>query len=293
MAVVRIRQEHTIRREVSLAGFGYWSGRDVTMTFQPLPAGNGVVFERSDLPNKPRIPAHIEYRSEGQRRTNLAWGPASVDMVEHVLAALAGLQIDNCLVTCDQPEMPGFDGSSAPFISVLAKAGRIPQATPRRQLVVTHSFRLEEGDAWIEVAPSQQARREMMYVLNYRESPAIGQQIYLADLDRVNFIDEIAPARTFLTTAEAQMFRDQGRGERVIFSDLLVFDDSGPIDNILRFENECARHKLLDMIGDFSLMGCDLIGKVTAYRSGHRLNGAMVSELLQRFSMNASHLRAA
>ena len=275
------RQQATLTREVSVNGFGFWSGRDIQVTFRPAAAGSGITFVRTDLPGRPRIPAVIQNRINGPRRTTLVANGAAVEMVEHVLAALAGLQIDNCEIWVDRAEMPGCDGSSKAFVEALDEVGSVAQDRERQVVRVQQSIRVGDEFTWIQAEPVDQDWLELEYQLIY-PCPAIGAQTYRAQLTPETFRRDIAPARTFVLEHEAQQLQQQGLGQRVSYRDVLVFDDQGPIDNSLRYADECARHKMLDMVGDFSLSGADLIGRFTASRSGHRLNSQMVFALLQQ-----------
>ena len=198
------------------------------------------------------------------------------------MAALAGLQIDNCEIHVDRAEMPGMDGSSICFVEALLSAGRQAQEAPRETMVVSEPTRVEEGDSWIQANPSSSHAPRFSYQLDYPHQPCVGAQSYSALLDEDTFIREIAPARTFLLKSEAELLQQQGLGTRVTHQDVLVFDDQGPIDNTLRFSDECARHKLLDMIGDLALSSKDMYGEFSACKSGHRMNSQMVFALLQQ-----------
>ncbi len=280
------RYQQTISRRITVSGFGFWSGLDVTVEFRPAPVGPGVVFIRRDLPGLPVIPANIGHRADGPRRTTLSRNGTAVDMVEHILAALAGLQIDNCQVWVDRAEMPGFDGSSRPFVEALTQVGVVSQTQRRSRLVVDQVYRVGNDECWIQAEPNTLGTCELVYELSYPDEPAIGQQVYQATLGARGFMEEVAPARTFVTRAEADSLRRQGLGRRVNYHDILVFGVDGPIGNSLRFSNECARHKLLDMMGDFALAGCDLVGKFTAHRSGHKLNAELIRQLTNKFSVS-------
>ncbi len=264
-----------------MSGYGFWSGRDIDLNFQPAEANTGIVFVRSDLPGQPRIPAVIQNRINGPRRTTLVAEGCPVEMVEHVLAALAGLKIDNCEIHATRAEMPGDDGSSKAFTDALSQAGLVELEAERQTIRVTSSIRVGDENTWIQADPVEQDQFELAYQLDYA-CPSIGTQTYQTQVTPEIFAKEIAPARTFVLLEEAQELQKKGLGQRVSFKDILVFGPDGPIDNQVRFENECARHKLLDMIGDFSLSGTDLIGKFTASKSGHRLNSQLVFALLQQ-----------
>jgi UDP-3-O-acyl N-acetylglucosamine deacetylase len=274
------RNQRTIAQTAVVEGIGYWSGRDVRVEFRPAEADTGVVFVRGDLAEPAYIPARVEHRIESPRRTTLSCGGASVEMVEHILAALAGLQIDNCQVWVDQPEMPGVDGSSGPFVAALLEAGTVVQTSPRSRLVIRETTRLGDEESWIEANPTTKAGLSVRFRIDYGRDNAIGRQTYQLDITPETFLAELAPCRTFLLKHEADSLVALGLGQRATHKDLLVFGEEGPIDNELRFEDECVRHKMLDLVGDLALAGCDVIGTITAHCSGHRLNALLTAALL-------------
>ena len=258
----------------------------MSIEFRPAAKDTGIVFVRTDLPGSPRIPAVIQNRVPGPRRTTLVSSGCTVEMVEHVMAALAGMQIDNCEVHVNRAEMPGMDGSSVAFAEALMSAGRVEQDAVKSSLTVTSEIRVGDSESWIQASPASSAGTIFRYELDYPTAPAIVAQTFETTLGMKTFVEEIAPARTFLLASEADQLKQQGLGDRVTYQDVLVFDDNGPIDNPLRFVDECARHKTLDMIGDFALSGKDLIGEFTASKSGHRLNSQMVFALIQQIVSN-------
>ena len=281
------RMQQTIANRAVVAGFGYWSGRDVRLEFRPAPIGAGVTFVRSDLGSTARVPARVDLRVEVPRRTNLRLGRVDVDMVEHVLAALSGLGIDNCEVWTNQAEMPGCDGSSAPFVDALVRAGIVSQGAEATRYTVTETIRVTEGDSWIEARPSAKNQLSIEYQLDYPGASVIGRQVARIVVTPERFRSELAPCRTFLLNTEADQLRRHGLGLRVTNRDLLVFDERGPIDNRLRFPNECARHKALDVLGDLALVGGRLVGEFTAHRSGHRLHTELTRQLVERYATTA------
>jgi UDP-3-O-acyl N-acetylglucosamine deacetylase len=274
------RNQHTIAAPATVEGFGYWEGRDVRLEFRPAEPHTGIVFVRRDLAGRPRIAAHVANRAEIPRRTTLRVGDACVEMIEHVMAALAGLEIDNCEVWTDQAEMPGCDGSSEPFVRALDAVGIVSQDAARARRVLSAPTRLGDAECWVEARPSRDGAAVLRYQLDYGGQGAIGRQTFELALTPESFRREVAPCRTFMLKAEADWMLSQGLGRRVTGRDLLVFGDQGPIDNTLRFPDECVRHKLLDLIGDLALAGCDWTGRFNAYRSGHRLNADLVRTLL-------------
>ncbi len=274
------RQQRTLARSASVDGFGYWSGRDVRVEFRPAPADTGIVFFRSDVPQPVATPATVQFRIEAPRRTTLSVRGVAVEMVEHILAALAGLRIDNCEVWMSAAEAPGCDGSSSAFVAALQRAGVVEQLAPRKQLVVTETIRVGDDDCWVEASPSPTGELVLRYRLDFGANSPIGRETFQLAVTPESFVRELATARTFLLRHEAEWLLSQGLGARTTYRDLLVFDDEGPIENELRFENECERHKTLDLLGDLALSGCDIVGRIAAHRSGHRQNADLVRALL-------------
>ncbi|MHB0958981.1 MAG: UDP-3-O-acyl-N-acetylglucosamine deacetylase [Pirellulaceae bacterium] len=277
-----LRQQHTIAEPVRVEGFGYWSGLDVRVEFRPAAPHTGIRFVRSDLGEPVSIPALVGHRVEMPRRTTLAANGATIEMVEHVMAALAGLQIDNCEIWVDRPELPGCDGSSGPFVQALLSTERIAQPALRESLVITSTTRVGDDQCWVQASPEPSGTLRLAYVLDYGVRSPIGRQAFELSLSPHSFCAELAAARTFILQPEAEWLRNQGLGGRVTCTDLLVFDERGPVENVLRFPDECVRHKTLDLVGDLALAGCDLQGRITAFRSGHRLNAHLVQELLMQ-----------
>lgn len=274
------RSQRTIAREAQVRGVGFLQGSDVQVQFRPAAPDAGVVFVRADLPGRPAVPARIEHVVARPRRTTLQAGAATVEMVEHVLAALAGLQIDNCTVELDAAETPGCDGSSRAFVDALAAAGIVVQDRPRAVLVIQRPITVREGPATLTAHPGA-AGLILSYHLDYGRQTPIGSQSLFLDLSPESFRDELAPSRTFLLEAEAEALRRQGIGARTTEADLLIFGPDGLIGNQLRYPDECVRHKILDMVGDLALLGRDLVGHVVAHRSGHHLNAELVRGLLR------------
>jgi UDP-3-O-acyl N-acetylglucosamine deacetylase len=274
------RRQRTIARTVSVDGFGYWSGRDVRVEFRPAPPDAGIAFVRRDMQPAVRIPAAVERRYETPRRTALAVGAARVEMVEHILAALAGLDIDNCEVWVDEREMPGCDGSSAAFVEALDRAGAVPQDAARATLIVRELTRLGNDESWIEARPSAVPGLHVKFRIDYAAHPSIGRQTLAMQVTPETFRQALAPCRTFLLKEEAEWLRSQGLASRVTPRDVLVFDADGPIENATRFPDECVRHKILDLIGDLALAGCDIHGQIVAHCCGHRLHAELARVLL-------------
>ena len=281
--------QRTLARRAAVAGFGFWTGKDVLLEFLPAPENFGIRFSRTGLDQDP-VPALLDYRAEKPHQSSLKAGEQRFDMVEHVLAALSGMRIDNCLVRIDGEEMPGIDGSARVFAEALREAGAVEQSEPKRIRVLREPVRLEWDWGWIEALPSEQGEVSFRYELDYtnHESPSSALRKesfeirFPADPAAAVplFEREVAPARTFLTMAEAQKLLELGLCTRVTPKDVVVFDADGPVENTLRFSDECSRHKALDMMGDFSMGGALILARFRAHCTGHVQNAELLKEIL-------------
>lgn len=276
------RRQRTISRPTTVEGFGYFGGRDVRVEFRPAAVGTGVTFIRRDLEPRVRIAVRPDRRIEVPRRTTLEAEGARVEMVEHILAALAGVAVDNCEIWVDAAEMPGCDGSAQPFVEALDTAGIVEQGAPVRRLVVERSIRVGDEDHWIEARPARWDGLSISFELDYGSPGPIGRQCYELDVTPESFCRELAPCRTFILQDVAQAMVAQGIGRRVTPQDLLIFAADGAVGNELRYPNECVRHKLLDVVGDLALTGSEVVAHVVAYRSGHQLHAKLAQRLLEQ-----------
>lgn len=276
-----LRNQHTIASACEVTGRGYWSGQEVRVRFLPASADQGIRLVRVDLPGAPECAATSHHADGIQFRTNLAQGDACFEMVEHLLAALTGLEIDNCVVELDSTEVPGLDGSSLPFTEALQTAGLIIQPASRKQYHIDQVIQLELDGAVLTASPSPDQRSRYSYSLDYGRHSEIRSQFFRCELTPRTFTRQVAPARTFVTLAQADALRQQGVAAHVSNQELLVIGPAGPVENEYRFRNECARHKTLDLIGDLSLTGVDLIGTFESVKGGHRLNAMMASCLTE------------
>jgi UDP-3-O-acyl N-acetylglucosamine deacetylase len=281
---ISYRYQRTLAHAAEVRGVGFLSGASVRLRLRPAPPSTGVVFLRTDLRPAAVIPARVEQVTGTQRKTTLGRAPAQVMLVEHLLAALAGLRIDNCFVEVNAPEPPGLDGSARGFVEALLDSGIVMQ--PARQAIwgVTAPVRVASGGATLTLHPGDEDELKISYLLNYGSHGPIGRQMYTACVVPQSFASDLADSRTFLLETEAIELRRQGLGLRTTLSDLIVFGERGPIQNQLRYANELARHKVLDIIGDLSLLGHDVRGHVVAYRSGHPLNVELARTLAERIA---------
>jgi len=285
------RYQKTIENVAELSGFGLFTNADVRLRFYPAAENHGIVFQRTDLPGSRRIPATIQYLAPEERRTKLVRDEASVEMTEHLMAALAGLQIDNCLIQIDAPELPGCDGSALPYVEALLDAKIVTQTVKRETFVIQHTQSLQQEQTTISLAPSASGLR-LSYDLNYGNNSSIEPQVADFSITPEIFATKIAPARTFVLEQEVKYLRSKGYGQKVTLEDLLVYGEQGPVGNSLRAPNECARHKLLDCLGDLLLCGCDVQGHIRCFRSGHRQNHQLAKEI-KRLKNRSSIERAA
>jgi UDP-3-O-[3-hydroxymyristoyl] N-acetylglucosamine deacetylase len=281
------RPQQTIRRAVTVAGNGYWTGRACQVEFLPAPANSGLVFVREAGGVAVRIPVAIESRVEASARTNLAVAGTPVQMVEHAVSALVGLEIDCCLIRVTAEELPGLDGSARGFVEALDAAGIERLGSPMEPLVVREACRVDGDDAWIEALPPTHPGLSVEYELDYGPGP-IGRQTLAFRLTPEAYRSELAAARTFILESEAERLQAAGLAADVTTGDLIVFNADGPIDNPLRWPDECVRHKVLDLIGDLALAGRPLHAHVRARRSGHRLNAMLAGRLRNLAGRRAS-----
>jgi len=278
------RQRTICRPSASVTGVGFISGADVTMRFCPAPADTGVVFVRTDLKGTPQIRADVDLVSGTNRRTTLGTGPKAVTLVEHVLSALAGMRVDNCRVELDGGEPPGLDGSACGFVEAILDAGIMPQEARKSVWTVEEPIQLRDGGATLALHPDHGEDLKVSYLLDFGAGSPIDRQMHTQVINPGEYATEIAPCRTFLLETEADALRQSGIGSRTTVKNLLVFGSRGPIDNSLRFANEPARHKILDIVGDLALCGLDVRGHIVAYRSGHPLNTLFARKLSDQFA---------
>lgn len=283
------RRQRTIQTTACISGVGLFTNAEVNVQFSPADENTGIWFCRQDNNANTQIPALIEHLVDTPRHTSIKAGDVSVEMVEHTLAALAGLQIDNCLVTVNGPELPGLDGSSAPTVNALLQAGIVEQKATIEPLVISQAIEVcDSRGGMISAQPAIGCNQlEITYLLDHPEQ-VIGRQSASYAITPNTFIDEIAPARTFVLHNEVEQLLAAGYGQKLTYRDLCVFGEAGLIDNTIRYANEPARHKLLDCVGDFVLAGRPIVGRVVASKSGHALNHRFIRELLKAESKTQS-----
>lgn len=276
-------RQRTVKDPVTVEGVGLQTGKPATVTLVSAPASSGVNFIRTDLPNKPLLNVNsLAFDGASgslERRTVIGQGPFQIQTIEHLMAALSGLSIDNVMIELDGEELPGLDGSAAGFVDAIKKAGITEQDKERSILEITDPVWCggKPGDGFIAVFPDDDFR--VSYTLSYPGS--IGTQFLSAgpDIHGDFFERQIAPARTFCMEEEAAQLLKMGLGKGANYDNTLVMGPSGPIKTALRFPDEPVRHKILDLIGDLYLLGVRIKGHVVAIKSGHRLNMELVKKI--------------
>ncbi|MEO0599919.1 MAG: UDP-3-O-acyl-N-acetylglucosamine deacetylase [Myxococcota bacterium] len=275
------RGRRTLARPVVLDGKGLFSARRAVMRLCPAPPGTGLRFVRTDHDPPRTIPAHPDFLVDEARHTVLGVAGVRVETVEHVLAACAGLGVDDLLLQLDGPEVPHLDGSARPFVHTLHAAGLITHARTVTALSVTTGHEVTHDGASLRLHPADPSDVGLTidYRLEYGPDSGIGTQRATVRLDPSTFADDIAPARTFTTLTDARALQRRGIAAHLTARDALVYDADGPVETSLRLDDECARHKILDLVGDLALLGRPLVGRIEARRSGHALNHALVRAL--------------
>jgi UDP-3-O-[3-hydroxymyristoyl] N-acetylglucosamine deacetylase len=268
--------QRTVRRQVACAGIGLHSGHKVNLTLKPAAADTGIRFRRSDLGVD--IPASVAHVGGTNHATCLSVNGAAVETVEHLLAAITCMGLDNAVVELDHREVPVMDGSSAPFVYLIQEAGLRTLAAPRRYLKVTRPITLSRGEKLISLYPSDDFK--VTYSISF-DHPLLRHQSHTMRVDENAFVDEIAPARTFGFLHEVEMLRQQGLALGGSLENAIVLSETGVLNPQLRYEDEFVRHKILDAIGDLSLVGYPIIGHLVAHRAGHALHTAFAKRILE------------
>lgn len=285
-----MKLQKTIHTEARISGKGLFQGRETEVIFRPAQANTGVVFVRTDTPEPVRMPAVAPNIAERSRRTALKKGSVSIETVEHCLAVLCALGIDNLLIEVNGSELPGLDSSSVEYLRTLKRAGVDEQEAERKEFVINKPITIADGDASIYALPDRKDGLSITYDLDYGGHTGIGRQVFSCQLSAESFEKYLAPARTFLLEAEAKQFQARGVGAHLGPRDVLVISSDGPIKNSYRFSDECVRHKIVDLIGDLALVGRAVKGRIVAYKSGHCLNQRLAKKL---FAMAAEQERLA
>lgn len=287
MSLTITKKQRTIKHSVSLSGAGLFTGENATLTLRPADVGQGIVFVRADLANSPRIPAKLDYVKKSSRCTLLSKDNVSIQTVEHILAAISAYELDNLIVEISGPEVPIFDGSSAVFVEMIEKSGICEQQDSKKAAKLSSPLFWTEGDVHLVALPSDEYR--ISYTLHYPHSSVLGSQFYSVLVNQEKFKKEIASSRTFCLyeeiapLVEKGLIKGGGLENAVIIKDNAVLNPEG-----VRYPDEMVRHKVLDMIGDLSLVAVPFVAHIIAIRSGHASNQAFARELVYHIKMENS-----
>ena len=269
--------QRTLRRQISCVGIGLHSGNKVNLTLKPASPDFGIRFRRTDLGGH-EIPATVNHLGAIQLATGLARNEVSVETVEHLLAALLTMGVDNVLVELNSPEVPIMDGSAAPFIYLIHEAG-VKRLQPwRKYLKIVRPIAISRGDKRIALYPSDHFK--VTYSISY-DHPLLRHQSRTVRITEESFVEEVAPARTFTFLKDVEMMRQNGLALGGSLENAIVLGETGILNNALRFEDEFVRHKILDAVGDLALVGYPVIGHLVAHRAGHALHTEFAAKILK------------
>ena len=274
-----MRFQQTIRKPVTCSGVGIHSGCRVSLTLMSAPPDTGIVFIRKDISGSPRVPVSIKNVRPALLSTTVGVDGVQVQTIEHLLAAAAGLGIDNLFVEVDASELLALDGSARPFVSLMLEAGIASQDRRQTYLKVVRPIEVVDGDKRIAIRPASES--SVTYTIDYAH-PLIGRQVYAYDCSSGAFVGDIAAARTFGFLREVEALWEAGLGLGGSLQNTLVLSEEGLInEGGLRFADEFVRHKILDLIGDMMLLGVPVIGEIEAVRSGHAQHAHLVARILE------------
>ncbi len=271
-------KQRTLKDEVGCTGIGLHTGEKVNLKIKPAPVNTGIRFFRTDLDGYPAVNAQFENVIDTFLATTIGSNGCRISTVEHLLAALFGLGIDNALVELDGPEVPIMDGSAAPFIFLLKSAGIKEQKAPKRFIIIKKRFCIRDGNRSVAIYPSKELK--ITYTIDFNH-PRLRNQIYKLNFSGSEFVREISRARTFGFLKDVQILKENGLAKGGSLDNAIVIDDFRIInEGGLRFDDEFVRHKILDFIGDLSIIGSPVIGHFVVRKSGHCLNQHMLKSLM-------------
>jgi UDP-3-O-[3-hydroxymyristoyl] N-acetylglucosamine deacetylase len=271
--------QRSLRRQISCNGIGLHSGNKVNLTLKPAPADFGIRFRRTDLGDH-EVPATVQNLNGIQLATGLQRNEVSVETVEHLLAALVSVGIDNVIVELNSPEVPIMDGSAAPFLYLIQEAGVKRLQAPRKYLKIVRPISISRGDKRIALYPSDSFK--VTYSISY-DHPLLRHQHRTLTITEESFAEDIAPARTFTFLKDVEMLRQNGLALGGSLENAIVLGETGVL-NALRFDDEFVRHKILDAVGDLALVGYPVIGHLVAHRAGHALHTEFATKILEEAS---------
>lgn len=281
--------QKTISEEIIFSGKSLQTGKVVKVVCKPQEADSGIIFKRVDLKNAPCVNLYQFLQDRAgiapscknpERRTTIGIGSVHIQTVEHFLAALWALEIDNILVEIDGIELPALDGSAEVFLKKFKETSLKEFSKKQKAIKILEPEKVEDNGCSLSVFPCEVF--SVSYFIDYKIK-SVGRELFQIELNRETFEKEIAPARTFCLKSEAEALLRAGLGHGADLKNTLVLDDDGPIGTELRFPNEPVRHKILDLVGDLYVLAKPLIGRFVAHKSGHKLNARMVKLLYEKY----------
>lgn len=275
-----LTRQRTVKETVSFSGLGVHSGKKVNLTIKPAPVNHGIKFVRIDLPDHPVITAHFNNVVDTSLATVIGYDGFIVSTIEHLMASFSGLSIDNALVEIDNYEIPIMDGSAGPFTAMILNKGIQEQNAPRCYFIVKSPIGITENGKSVTIYPSDKFK--ITYSIDFNH-PAVKQQSFDVEINETSFAQDIAPARTFGFLNEIEYLKRYGFARGGSLDNVVVLSASGVVNQDgLRFHNEFVRHKILDSIGDFSLLGMPVLGHIVISKSGHAYNHDFLQEFFKR-----------
>lgn len=273
--------QSTITKSVQCEGVSLHAGKKVRLKIKPAPVNHGIRFVRTDLPGQPGVAARFNKVVDTSQATVIGDEGFIVSTIEHLMAAFSGLAIDNAIVEVDDYELPVMDGSSGPFVRLLQEAGRTIQSAPRLFFIVQEPVELQEQEKFVGIYPDDRFR--ITFTLEYNQCPVIGTQSFEVEINPDTFAEQIANARTFGFFQEVEYMKMYGLAKGASLENAVVIDrDKVMNEDGLRYADEFVRHKILDCVGDFSLIGLPIRGHVVARRSGHAFNHAFLEKFFSQ-----------
>ena len=281
--------QRTLQTIATCEGIGLHTGQSVKMSLRPAPSNSGVVFKRIDLPLSATIEAKPAYIVDVHHATTIGKDGVKVRTIEHLMAAFAGTGLDNVLVELDSEEVPAMDGSAAPFVELIRKAGLKRQMVARTYLKVKERLVVETERSSIQIVPSE--RLQVIYTMRF-DHPLLGEQSVAFDLTRETFAREIASCRTYGFLKDIEELRRRNLGLGGSLENAIVIGEGGVVGGALRFRDELVRHKVLDLLGDLYLLGRPVVGTIIAHGAGHLLHTRLVREIQRHLDL-VEHLAPA
>lgn len=271
--------QRTISKETSFTGIGLHTGKKITLTLKPGVENSGIQFKRADLENAPIFQATADTVSATENNTTIGSNPYTIHTVEHLLSAIYGMGINNILIEVEGPEIPIMDGSGTSFVFLLKEIGVVSQNSPKTFLVVKKEVKVQVGENWAVMTPHHNLLIDSTIDFPH---PSIKRQHKVFEFSCENFIKDISRARTFGLLRDVDYLKRKGLIKGGSLDNAIVLDDFKVMNpDGLRFDDEFVRHKILDTIGDLALLGHEIAGKITTFKSGHKLHNLLCRELLK------------